>query len=227
MASSEMRLMDFTTAHLCPDERSGPPTFLYAMTLKDGRYFLEETSLAAAPGMKQRVLEDRLAQRMAYHGWRARRVLHTERVHFPMNLPLPALDQPFLAYGAAASLVHPASGYQVGAALRLAPYVAQAVVDALNAPGASPKTAAAAGYQAIWPAQRLRKRALYAFGLRRLMSFNAPTTQAFFEAFFALPQPLWAGYLSDSLSLSQILQVMTQVFRHAPAELKRRLLVGR
>jgi lycopene beta-cyclase len=43
-------LMDFRCDHLSPEQRKQPPTFLYAMDFGDGVYFLEETSLALAPG---------------------------------------------------------------------------------------------------------------------------------------------------------------------------------
>ena len=42
-------LMDYRCDHLSPEERSEPPTFLYAMDLGQGRFFVEEPSLALAP----------------------------------------------------------------------------------------------------------------------------------------------------------------------------------
>ena len=48
-----------------------------------------------------------------------------------MNLPLPYRNQPLLAFGGAASMVHPASGYMVGALLRRAPTLAKHLAQAI------------------------------------------------------------------------------------------------
>ncbi len=77
-------------------------------------------------------LEQRLYQRLAHRGIVITQIEHVERCLFPMNLPLPDLAQPVLGYGGAASMVHPASGYQVGAALTMAPIVAEAVARSLG-----------------------------------------------------------------------------------------------
>ncbi|MCB8985582.1 MAG: lycopene cyclase family protein, partial [Ardenticatenaceae bacterium] len=145
----QMVLMDFRSEHLPPEERQVPPTFLYAMDLGDDVYFVEETSLACYPAIPYAVLQRRLEQRLAYHGIAVTAVQHVEHCLFPMNLPLPYLDQPVMGYGGAASLVHPASGYQVGAALRYALEVARAIAQALDAPGQSPAGAARAAWQAL------------------------------------------------------------------------------
>ena len=44
-------LMDYRCDHLSEEQRQQPPTFLYAMDLGDGVFFVEETSLALAPGV--------------------------------------------------------------------------------------------------------------------------------------------------------------------------------
>lgn len=81
---------------------SGPPTFLYGMDLGDGRFFLEETSLAARPAMSFAQLKDRLEQRLAQLGTALREVHGTEQAPFPMNAPLPA-PQRVIGFGGAAS----------------------------------------------------------------------------------------------------------------------------
>ncbi|MFM8319948.1 MAG: lycopene cyclase family protein [Chloroflexota bacterium] len=224
VAPGELVLMDWRADHLDPDERRGPPTFLYAMGLGDERYFVEETSLALAPAFPLPRLERRLQQRLAARGIAATQIEHVERVLFPMNAPLPGRSGPLLGFGAAAGMVHPASGYQVAAALRRAPRLAAAVSAALARPDANPLSAARAGWTALWPAGRLRRRALYLFGLHTLIGFDAPTLQQFFAAFFRLPQPQWAGYLSDTLDLPGLLSTMLAVFRVAPAPVRRGLL---
>ena len=51
--------MDYRCDHLSEEQRSEPPTFLYAMDLGDGVFFVEETSLALAPGVPYDVLKQR------------------------------------------------------------------------------------------------------------------------------------------------------------------------
>ena len=119
-------LMDYRCDHLREAQRREPPTFLYAMDLGDGVFFVEETSLALAPGVPYDVLKQRLQQRLDRRGVEITEVIHEEFCLFPMNLPLPDRNQPVLAFGGAASMVHPASGYMVGSLLRRGPDLAEA-----------------------------------------------------------------------------------------------------
>ena len=101
-------LMDYRCDHLSEAERRcGPPTFLYAMDLGDGVFFVEETSLALAPAVPYDVLKDRLLRRLRHRGVTVEAVQHEEHCLFPMNLPLPDLQQRLLAFGGAAAMVHP------------------------------------------------------------------------------------------------------------------------
>lgn len=222
----QMVLMDYRTDHLDSAETSLPPTFLYAMDLGDGRYFVEETSLAYAPAVPFDRLEHRLHARLTSRGIAIEQQEHVEYCLFPMNVPLPYLDQPVMGYGGAAGMVHPASGYQVGAALTHADSVADALTTALHAPGASPETTARAGWQALWSRDRLRKRALYLFGLENVMRFDARSIQTFFASFFDLPTDRWAGYMSDTLSSAELVRAMLVMFGRAPNELRLALASG-
>ena len=142
----QLVLMDFKSEHLSEGDRAEhPPTFLYAMGFGDGVYFVEETSLALAPAMGFEVLEQRLRQRLRARGIEILEEHHVERCLFPMNLPMPNFDQPIVAFGGAASMVHPASGYSLGAQLRRAPDLAKAIALALKNEAASPAEIAKAG----------------------------------------------------------------------------------
>ncbi|MEB3307752.1 MAG: lycopene cyclase family protein, partial [Cyanobacteriota bacterium] len=55
-------LMDYRCDHLSSEECQQPPTFLYAMDLGDGVFFVEETSLALAPPVPYSLLQQRLKQ---------------------------------------------------------------------------------------------------------------------------------------------------------------------
>jgi lycopene beta-cyclase len=218
-------LMDYRSDHLTGAERrSEPPTFLYAMDLGGGRYFVEETSLAHAPAVPYELLKARLHRRLAHYGCAVAAIDHEEFCLFPMNMPVPYLDQPLLGYGSAASMVHPASGYQVGAALRNAPVVAQAIAEALAIPDSSPARIARAGWNALWPAERLRKHRLYLFGLQTLLSFDEGQLQRFFATFFHLPRQNWGGYLSNTLSMAEVMQTMARTFLTAPMDVRAGLM---
>ncbi|MFQ6537488.1 MULTISPECIES: lycopene beta cyclase [Aphanothece] len=210
-------LMDYRSDHLTPEQRLEPPSFLYAMDLGEGCFFVEETSLALAPPLPFETLKARLAQRLTHRGITITAVEHEEWCLFPMNLALPDLDQPVLAFGGSASMVHPASGYLVGSLLRRAPGLARAVAAALADPHASPAALAAAGWHALWPLELRRKQALYQFGLEKLMRFEAPQLRAFFASFFALPAEQWYGFLSNTLTLPALLAAMVRLFATAPA----------
>jgi lycopene beta-cyclase len=222
----QMVLMDYRTNHLDSAEMAQPPTFLYAMDLGNDRYFVEETSLAYAPAVPFDRLEDRLLRRLASRDIAIEQEEHIEHCLFPMNAPLPYLDQPMMGYGGAAGMVHPASGYQVGAALTNADRVADALATALHAPNASPATVARAGWQTLWPPDRLRKRTLYLFGLENLMRFDTQLLQTFFASFFDLPTKSWGGYMSNTLSSAELVRAMLVMFGRAPNEVRFALASG-
>jgi lycopene beta-cyclase len=211
VASNQLSLMDYRYEHLSDVERSGPPTFLYAMDLGAGRYFVEETSLAHAPALPFNLLEQRLHRRLAAMGTRVVEVEHVEHCLFPMNLPQPYFNQRVVGFGGAASMVHPASGYQVSQALRRAPGVAQAIAQALD-DDVSVGSLSHAAWHAVWPRERLRNRYLYLFGLATLLGFDEQQLHAFFTSFFHLPTRQWSAYLSDTNTTAELLISMLRLF---------------
>ncbi len=107
--------------------RAGPPSSTPSPSAADA-VLLEETSLARRPGLPLPVLRRRLLARLAHHGITPPADAPVERVRFPVDDPrhnAPGV----LGFGAAAPLVHPATGFSVADALRLAPAVADALVD--------------------------------------------------------------------------------------------------
>jgi lycopene beta-cyclase len=208
---------DFRCEHLSANE---PPTFLYAADFGEDVYFVEETSLAMAPPLSFEMLERRLHQRLAVRGISVTAVHEVERVIFPMTLPLPNLHQPIVAFGGAASMVHPASGYLVGALLSRAPGLAAAIATALQDPQAEPVTISRAAWQELWSPDRLRKYYLYRFGLEKLMRFDEVLLKQHFDTFFNLPQSQWAGFLADRLSTTELVSAMVHLFAVAPNSLR-------
>jgi lycopene beta-cyclase len=211
-----------------PAAATGPdwPTFLYAVPLGGGRVLLEETCLARRPGLGTAVLRERLAVRLARSGIGPDALAGAprERVRFPVDDPVrrPGRVVPF---GAAAPLVHPATGYSVAAALRLAPGVAGALAAGLGTgPAAGPVRAAAAGWWRVWPPRALAVQALRRRGLAVLLGLPPAVVPAFFDAFLELPAGLQRGYLSGRDDLAGTAAAMTALVRQAPPDLRRRIV---
>lgn len=224
IAPDSMMLMDFDDGYLQPEERQ-QPTFLYAVDMGDGRYFVEETALAVRPTLPFDFFKNRLERRLAARGCHLLEQVSEEHCLFPMN-PLVPPAQNVLAYGAAASMVHPASGYMVGLALRYAPELAATIATSLQT-ASEPRAiggSSAAAWQHLWPQDARYRQQLYRFGLEALLTMDSPQTQAFFKAFFAIPEPDWQGYLSNHLSTAGILRAMTQVFVRAPWRVRGKLV---
>lgn len=216
-APDTMALMDYRPI---PDAQDAP-TFLYAMPLSPTRLFVEETSLVGRPAMSHERLRARLELRLASLGIRIRKRLSRELCLIPMGTPLPRRGQRTVAFGAAASLVHPATGYQVARTLQLAPAVAAAIADGLVH---HPARASRQAYETLWPEHRLRAWELYTFGMDFLAELDRRGTVAFLDAFFQLPEADWHGFMTGELRPAAICGAMLGVFRRAASPLKSRLL---
>ena len=216
-------LMDWTSPTGRAEDEA-VPTFLYAMDLGDDRYLVEETSLAARAPVGRDGLRRRLEHRLERLGVTATEVLAEEDVMIPMGVTAPPV-QPVAATGAAAGLVHPATGYSVAAALRCAPLLAAALRQGVDR-GDGPAALSATAWQAVWPRARRRARRIELFGLERLLGMASPEVRSFFDAFFALPDDRWVSYLSGSASERDLARTMSVLFRASPWSVRRRLLRG-
>lgn len=191
------------------------PTFLYAMPLADGRWLVEETSLASASPPAVEDLRRRLAVRLGTdHTASSRRV---ELVSIPMSTSMHR-NGDALAFGAAAGYVHPATGYSVVAAMNAAPRVATAIVEALD------DGSITRARHAVWPRSLRVSRALHAWGLRALLELGERAPQ-FFDAFFELPAEQWMAYLRVDAPPQQIARTMAAVFGSVPWSVRRSLLL--
>ena len=214
-------LMDYRCDHLSEKERKEPPTFLYAMDFGKGKFFLEETSLGLSPPLDLEILKTRLHKRLEHRGIKITRLEHEELGLFlPMNIPIPDLNQPILGFGGSAGMVHPASGYLVGSLLRRAPEVAKAVAVAMKDKNASPAQIASKGWDVLWSPEFRRKKALYTFGLEKLMRFKEPQLRDFFTEFFTLPNKEWYGFLTNTISVKQLVSAMWKMYKRAPWSVK-------
>lgn len=225
-APDEAVLMDWTDRHLPAAERGKFASFLYAFPLGNGRVFVEETVLAGRPAVGPDALRARLEHRLRHLGIdAAARVGGEERVWIPMGGALPK-PQRTVGFGAAAAMVHPATGYSVARSLAAAPALAEAVQAGLSRSDASPRLAARMAWDAVWPAERRRKQALYRFGMEALLGFTPAETRTFFASFFDLPAEDWGGYLSDRLGARELAGVMARFFAAAPAGVRSVLTRG-
>jgi lycopene beta-cyclase len=219
-AEGEMSFMDFRHA---PGGHAGvAPSFLYALPVDANHVFFEETALVQAPAMPLAVLEARLGERLAAMGIRVLGIHEVERCSIAMGLALPSKNQRTVAFGAAASMVHPATGYQLASALERAPQVAQAIADGLEA--GDPVTAAKLAWEAIWPSDRVRLWSLYRFGMAALCGFDLERTRLFFDAFFGLEARDRQRYLDATASPAELATIMARLFWGAPLATQWRLV---
>jgi lycopene beta-cyclase len=207
VASGEALFMDWRPDH----GETGWPTFLYAVPLGGGRVLLEETSLARRPGLPQPVLRRRLLARLARHGITVPDDAPVERVRFPVDTP--RLSTPgVVGFGAAAPLVHPASGFSVATALSLAPSVAAAIVDGSPA-------------GVVWSPQARAVHRFRRIGLEALLRMPPADVPDFFEVFFSLPGHHRWTYLGGRDDLPGTMAVMGALFGRAGWRLRSRLVM--
>jgi lycopene cyclase-like protein len=221
-ATDRMRFMDFRDQHLDDGDRS-LPTFLYAMSLGESRFFLEETALVRSPEVPYDVLEQRLRSRLRAGGVRLEQIDEVELCWIPMDPPLPTRGQRVVGFGAAASMVHPATGYLLPRAGRTAPRVAAALAEGLQH---GPRRASDLAWEAIWPEDARRCWGLYRFGARFLCDLDAAQTRAFFDAFFSLPDATWRGYLSGDLTPRELAAAMFAVFGLVGTRIRMRMIAA-
>ncbi|WIA23453.1 hypothetical protein OEZ85_000204 [Tetradesmus obliquus] len=199
------------------------PSFLYAMPLGGNRVFLEETCLVAKPALPFAVLKRRLERRLAAMNVKVNKVHEEEWSYIPVGGPLPVGDQPCTAFGAAANLVHPATGFSVSRSLRQAPEFAAAAAAALAA-GGSVQQVSSAVWQQLWSKERRQQAAFHVFGMELLTQLDLAATNDFFKTFFALPNYYWRGFLGSNLSSVQLLVFAFLTFLYAPVGIKAKLV---
>jgi lycopene beta-cyclase len=212
-----------TLMDLRPLPAMGPaPTFCYVVPV-DGGWLVEETVLAARPPVPPELLHRRLEARIGTDGPAVvARATHLERVVVPMGGPLPDARRDVLGFGAAAGFTHPATGFSVAASLRAAPRVAAAIADG----GGGGAGAVDRIRDAVWPASMRLTRWLHDYGLEVLLRLDAEGLAAFFDAFFDLPEEVWAPYLRIDATPAEVSRTMTGVLRRLPWAMRRRLVVN-
>lgn len=213
LQGAEALLMDWRT-DWAPDGVPPPdstPTFLYAIGLGDGTVLLEETCLAAAPGMPIDELRRRLRRRLRARGVDPAAVespLHREVVRIPMRgrgrPPVPGT----LALGVAGRGGHLVTGYSVAHALRRGRSLAEEIA-AGRLPGE---------VDPVRPVDTLREA-----GLRALLRLDVEGTLSLFDGFGRLPAHQQRAFMSRDAGPSAVAGAMWTMFAHMPWSGRREL----
>lgn len=214
-----MTLMDFRGA----DQKT--PSFLYAMKESSSggvdRLFVQETVLASKKPASLEGLKSRLLARLETLGLSAVERISEERCVIPLGRELPNSFESTVRFGAAAGMVHPATGYQLATCLSFAEPVSQAIFQSRSL---GTKAASEAALTAMWPKDRQRSWQLYRWSAFALTEMNQREMGEFSEAFFSMPTESWFGFMQGSLTPPQLLGVLARVFSHSSVRLKLRLL---
>ncbi|MQA07649.1 MAG: lycopene cyclase [Pseudonocardiaceae bacterium] len=213
-------LMDWRPAPGALGASGQAASFCYRVPVGHGQMLIEETSLARRPGLPHEVLRERLHARLAAAGLADLAPHREERVRVPLDLT-PRRTGEVLAFGVAAGLVHPATGYSLASSLRLAQPVATAIAEALPR---SPAAAVRAAQRTIWSSSAFAVHGLRRYGLRSLRRMPPESLNAFFEAFFAQPAGTQRAYLSVRDDVAGTTAAMRAVFHASPPSVRRHLL---
>ena len=167
------------------------------MPLKDNRIFFEETSLVARPALSFQECKDRCYARLRHLGITVTKVYEEEFCYIPMGGALPAKDQRIIGLGGANAMVHPSTGYHLCRCMMGASDMAAVIVSELQkSTRPNLDRVAALSYNALWTPENIRQRNFAVFGGEYLMKQDVVGLRGFFDGFFRLPLPMWAGFLA-------------------------------
>lgn len=208
------------------------PTFVYVMPMSSTRVFYEETCLASKEAMPFELLKKKLMLRLSAMGIRIKKIYEEEWSYIPVGGSLPNTQQRNLAFGAAASMVHPATGYSVVRSLSEAPTYASVIAKILKKDRHSRPYSLITGDQnpsmqawnTLWPQERKRQRAFFLFGLALILQLDVEGIRTFFSTFFRLPTWMWQGFLGSNLSSVDLIWFSFCMFLLAPQSLRMRLV---
>lgn len=226
LSGAEALLMDFRTDWAeDADHPTGRPTFLYAVPLGAGAMLLEETCLAAAPGLPLEELKARLHRRLRRRGvdeLALQRPAEREIVRIPMrgrgSRPAPGV----LAVGTAGRGGHLVTGYSVAHSLRSAGPLADAIAAGRLPRGVRRNALANRPRRTVdrvGPADLLREA-----GLRALLRLDVAGTLDLFDAFGRLPRADQAAFLSRDASAAPLARAMWGMFVRMPNAGRRELI---
>ncbi|PSS36417.1 Lycopene epsilon cyclase [Actinidia chinensis var. chinensis] len=208
------------------------PTFLYAMPMSPTRVFFEETCLASKDAMPFDLLKKKLISRLETMGVRILKIYEEEWSYIPVGGSLPNTEQKNLAFGAAASMVHPATGYSVVRSLSEAPKYASVISKILKQghskekiyQSRSTENISMQAWNTLWPQERKRQRAFFLFGLALILQLDIDGIREFFHTFFRLPSWMCQGFLGSTLSSADLALFAVYMFVIAPNNMRKSLI---
>ncbi|CAK9177128.1 unnamed protein product [Ilex paraguariensis] len=206
------------------------PTFLYAMPMSPTQVFFEETCLASMDAMPFDLLKKKLMSRLETMGVRIMKTYEEEWSYIPVGGSLPNTEQKNLAFGAAASMVHPATGYSVVRSLSEAPNYASVIANILKQSQSRGMLTRSTGnvsmqaWNTLWPQERKRQRAFFLFGLALILQLDIEGIRTFFHTFFRLPKWMWQGFLGSTLSSADLMLFAFYMFVIAPNDMRKCLI---
>ncbi|KAJ0568741.1 putative lycopene epsilon-cyclase [Helianthus annuus] len=220
-----MVFMDYRdyTKHKSQSLEAQYPTFLYVMPMSPTKVSFEETCLASKEAMPFELLKTKLMSRLKTMGIRITKTYEEEWSYIPVGGSLPNTEQKNLAFGAAASMVHPATGYSVVRSLSEAPNYAAVIAKILGQRnskqmvdlGRYTTNISKQAWETLWPLERKRQRAFFLFGLALIVQMDIEGTRTFFR----LPTWMWWGFLGSSLSSTDLIVFEFYMFIIAPHSL--------
>nr|ACF21783.1 lycopene epsilon-cyclase [Gentiana lutea]BAA88845.1 Lycopene epsilon cyclase [Gentiana lutea] len=224
-----MVFMDYRdySKHKNEGSESQFPTFLYVMPMSPTRVFFEETCLASKDAMPFDLLRRKLISRLDTMGVRIIRTYEEEWSYIPVGGSLPNTEQKNLAFGAAASMVHPATGYSVVRSLSEAPKYASAIAKIFkqhHAKDMLTRNISSQAWNTLWPRERKRQRAFFLFGLALILDLDIEGIRTFFHTFFCLPKWMSQGFLGSTLSSTDLLLFAFYMFIISPNDLRKSLI---
>ncbi|GMY36341.1 lycopene epsilon cyclase, chloroplastic isoform X1, partial [Fagus crenata] len=129
-------------------------------------------------------------------GIRIIKTYEEEWSYIPVGGFLPNTEQKNLAFGAAASMVHPATGYSVVRSLSEAPKYASVIANILKQAHSKDaltrikfnENISMQAWNSLWPQERKRQRAFFLFGLALIVELDIDGIRTFFHTSFCLPK---------------------------------------
>ena len=220
-------MMDFSDPGAVIAGRESIPSFAYSLPVDDG-WLVEETVLTASPPVDPRTLQPVLAARLGMTVDELLGVaITTETVRIPMGAPPPARNAGGpVRFGAAAGMIHPATGYSIGSALRSADRVALSIASELGRRDGRSAIDSAPVRRAVWPPASRRTRHLHDYGHDVLLGLDRDGVNRFFETFFELAPGAWVDYLRIDSPPTRLASGMMKMFAAAPWRLRARLVTG-
>ncbi|MFP5417027.1 MAG: lycopene cyclase family protein [Actinomycetes bacterium] len=207
-------LMDWRTDWAPGGAIGRTPSFLYAIPLGPDAVLLEETCLAAAPGMPIPELRARLRRRLLARGVQPSDIDHPlerEIVRIPMRGRGRRPVEGTLAIGTAGRGGNLVTGYSVAHSLARADALANAIAEGRACKAADPLGAADVFREA---------------GLRALLRLDTTGTLALFDAFGRLPPAGQRDFMSRDSKAPGLARAMWGMFIRMPVPAQAKLVAA-